>query len=642
MGAQAGIWNFDGEQVSQEFLARISEAVAEYGPDGETTYLEDALGMVYRPYCTTAESHLERQPFRSKSGKVITWDGRLDNRDELKKQLPHRSTSDDTDVALVAAAFDRWGADCFARLLGDWAIVIWDPLRKELLLSRDYIGVKHLFYYVTPTRIVWCSHLAPLAVSKGQLSLSAEYIATYFAYWPEAHLTPFSEILSVPPGKVARVHNGHVDCTSYWTFNPHSKIRYKTDAEYEEHFFHLFRQSVRRRLRSDSPILADLSGGLDSTSIVCMTDDILAKEGAEAPSLDTFSFCDRAEPDESDYLYFTKVEEQRGRPGFHAEIQGVGDTFLLDNPRSVATPGFGVRAELKAAKTDVVRRGKYRVLLSGTGGDQVMAQGIDPRVQLADLFIQLRLLEFVKGLVVWSLFYKRPLIQFMFQSVVMSLPTSIRARLTTVATVAPWVNRTFARRHGVTDHLLPAAEGSWRWLPSIRHFFQMLVQLAGQMTNTPPALQETRYPFLDRMLFEYMISIPTDQLHRPGQRRSLTRRALRSILPRDVLTRRTKSCSGRCDIVTIEKHLDKIEAMLQSPLSARLGYLDQTHFHTALLTLKNGKIPRHLQPLLKALSLEFWIRDLADRGVIAVSSLIGRDSSTASARLTPHQNFSGE
>ncbi len=181
MSVQAGIWNTAGEPVNREVLARISQSLAEYGPDDKITYFDGPLGMLYRPFHTTLESRGERQPHLSAGGKVITWDGRLDNRDELAPQLCNDLTDDRSDVAIVAAAFDRWGAKCFAGLIGDWALAIWDPCLEELILARDYIGIRQLFYYPKPKRIMWCNHLVPLALCGDQFTLCEEYIAGYLA-----------------------------------------------------------------------------------------------------------------------------------------------------------------------------------------------------------------------------------------------------------------------------------------------------------------------------------------------------------------------------------------------------------------------------------------------------------------------------
>src|SRR5260370_14499295 len=196
----------------------------------------------------------------------MTWDGRLDNRDELIPQLWSDLTDDQSDVGLAGAAFDRWGTDCFAKLIGDWALAISNPREKELSLARDYLGIRHLFYYSTSKKVIWCSHLAPLALSGAQFTLCDEYVGGYLALYADAYLTPYREIRSVPPGKFVRIRDGIATVHNYWTYNPKRQIRYKTDIDYEEHFRHLFRQAVRRRLRTDSPVLAELSGGFDSSS----------------------------------------------------------------------------------------------------------------------------------------------------------------------------------------------------------------------------------------------------------------------------------------------------------------------------------------------------------------------------------------
>src|SRR5260370_30259996 len=147
MSVQAGIWNYHEEPFDRETLARLSRSIAEYGPDGEATYCDGSLGMLYRAFHTTTESRVERQPHLTSSGRVITWCGRLDNRNELIAQLCVRLNADRTDVAIVGAAFDEWGTDSFARLIGDWALSIWAIGERQLILGRDYIGVGKLFYY---------------------------------------------------------------------------------------------------------------------------------------------------------------------------------------------------------------------------------------------------------------------------------------------------------------------------------------------------------------------------------------------------------------------------------------------------------------------------------------------------------------
>src|SRR6266478_879217 len=105
MSVQAGIWNFDRKPGDRDFTARLRTVVASYGPDGEGVHLDDSMVMLYRPFHTTLESRLERQPHISSRGLVITWDGRLDNREDLIPLLNKELGSDRTDLAIVSAAF---------------------------------------------------------------------------------------------------------------------------------------------------------------------------------------------------------------------------------------------------------------------------------------------------------------------------------------------------------------------------------------------------------------------------------------------------------------------------------------------------------------------------------------------------------
>jgi len=619
MSVQAGIWNFDGAPVKREVLLGLNQTLADYGPDGEAMYFDGPLGMLFHPFHTTAESRLEHQPYLSFSGAVVTWDGRLDNRSDLVTQLCATLQNDKTDVALAAAAFERWNTECFAHFTGDWATAIWIPREKQLLLARDYAGIRHLFYYPKRTSVTWCTHLEGLALTGDQFTLCDQYFAGYIAMWPEAHLTPYREIHSVPPGTFARFRNGKVSTHSYWSFDSHHKTRYKTDAEYEELFRSLFRQSVRQRLRTDSPVLADLSGGLDSTSVVCMADDIRRKEGIDGLRLDTFSFLVLDEPGEEDPPYIRSIEKWRDRIGHHAEIRKLGQTSPFEYSTFVATPGFGGRPEQNAAKAEVIANGKYRVILSGIGGDEMLGQVLDPRVQLADTFRRLQIREFAEQLHAWSLLLRRPLLHLFLDALYLQLPVAIRARVTGIAESDSWLSANFARQQNLSLRQLGLAEGSWRWPPSVRDSLHTLLTLTRQMTKARPSREETRYPFLDQKLVEFLLSIPTEQLLRPGHRRSLMRRALADLLPPEILTRRTKSVSGRYHSAILQKHWGDLECILRSPLISRLGYINHRKFYASLVDAKNGNLSPYFLRLSRALSWELWLRQAVARGVVSIS-----------------------
>jgi asparagine synthase (glutamine-hydrolysing) len=619
MSVQAGIWNLDGQPIDRTLLARISAATADLAPDGETTYLEGAVGMLYRPFHTTSESRLEVQPHVATNGHIMTWDGRLDNRDQLIADVRSEVRNDLTDAGIVSAAYIRWGLACFARLIGDWALAIWNPHERELILARDWAGIRHLYYYPTARRIIWSSQLAPLVACGDQFTLCPEYIASSLASRPSALLTPYREIQAIPPGSSVRIADHRMRVEFYWTFNPKGKTRYRNDREYEEQFRHLFRQAVRRRLRSPLPILAELSGGFDSSSIVCMADNIIASEGAEAPVLDTFSYSYPDEPEADDAFYFAKVEEKRGKRGHHAAIRGTGHSFPVMESGFVAVPGFTMRQEVANERARVIESNNYRVSLSGIGGDEFLGQATDPRVHVADLLVRVRLREFARHLTAWSLLIRRPWIQLLYETSLLLLPTWLRT-LGDAGTELNWVNETFARSCKFPKLLMQAAEGPLSWLPSARDSFQTYVVLVGRLASATPTRDEIRYPFLDQNLAEFLMSIPPSQLLRPGDRRSLMKRALADLLPKELLLRRTKQSEIRCHIVTLQKHWEYLAPILADPLTSRFGYINPTAFRAALQEGRNGKVATYFLPLLRGLALELWLQGAVSRKIISPPS----------------------
>ncbi len=179
------------------------------------------------------------------------------------------------------------------------------------------------------------------------------------------------------------------------------------------------------------------------------------------------------EPEEDDLPHFTKVEEKRRKAGFHADLRGCGDSFAFEYPVFVARPGFGQRVEVKAAMSDILQRHGYRVLLSGESGDEMNGQTLDPRVQMADLFIQFQWVELAKQLTDWSLLIrKRPWIQLFFQTLLQLMPVSMRRRWTPQGRVEPWVNGTFAKEHRMSARQIEAVEGLWFTRPSVRDAIQ--------------------------------------------------------------------------------------------------------------------------------------------------------------------------
>ncbi len=136
-----------------------------------------------------------------------------------------------------------------------------------------------------------------------------------------------------------------------------------------------------------------------------------------------------------------------------------------------------------------------------------------------------------------------------------------------------------------------------------------------KLTAPVQSFEEARYPFLDQTLIEFLLSIPAEQLLRPGERRSLMRRSLAGIVPQEILSRRTKQVGARTPVIILEKYWDELQSIYQTSLSSRLGYIHEAQLLKTICDARAGKsVP--LVRVLWTISLEYWLQDLAARGLV--------------------------
>jgi asparagine synthase (glutamine-hydrolysing) len=621
MSVQFGRWNFDTKPIDQNHFAKVSEMAAQYAPGDSSTELRDDLGMLYRPLHITTESVGDLQPIRTAAGVLLTWDGRLDNRDELLRELGINAEASPSDARIVALAYEKWAARAFSRLLGDWALALWDPTRQQVLLAKDFVGTRHLFYSQKATHVEWSTVLDPLVLlSGGALELSEEYIAGYLSSYPSTHLTPYVGIHSVPAGNYTKVTRRGCASYSYWSPDSSLELRYRTDAEYEEHFRSVFAQSVRRRLRSSFPVLAELSGGIDSASIVCVADQLIAQRTVETPRVDTVSYYDDQEPNWNERPYFSMVEAKRGRPGSHLDIGALRSAFEEPDRRVFfPLPGHDKlhwdRA-VEFSKCSEVRA--CRVLLSGIGGDEFLGGLPSPTAELQDLFVGLRLTRFFHQLLAWSLAQRRPWLHLWFDVIEEFFPDTLR-RLYKKSRVPCWLSGPAVRRH---SNALEANSPRLRLggpRPSFQTNLSTLRHIRRQLNDshlTPARRYRVTYPYLDRDLLTFLFAIPREQLVRPHQRRSLMRRALAGIVPAEILGRRRKAFIARRPLLLVEYALPQISRLLGAPVTISSQWVRSDLWPEVLSAVKQGKGNR-IVPLITLFRLELWFQTLLQRGLLA-------------------------
>lgn len=618
MRLQFGQCDLGGAPLDESALEKASEILTCHGCHSPRRYRGANVAMLYWPFPTTEEATKETQPYVLRSSAVITWDGRLDNAEDLIHELGADVADLGTDVAIAATAFERWGTDCFGKLIGDWAVAIWDARKHSVLLARDFSGIRPLYYTLEKQRLTWGTVLDPLVLLAGHpLELNEEYIAAWLSSFPDPALTPYNEIRSIPPSCFACFTDRGQYQQKYWDFDRGKRTSYPSDSEYEEHFRSFFRQAVKRRLRSNGHVIAELSGGVDSSSIVCVADDIIAKEGG--PELNTLSYYDDSEPHWNERPYFSLVEKKRGHTGHHINIQGSNDWQPFDSDAPVAwTPAFaGKPTDVQKQFTDALGAERSRVLLSGIGGDEVLGGVPNALPELADLLVRGQLGPFAHQLKAWSLSLRRAWIHLFRDTVLLFMPPALRRQ--ELAKMSDWLTADFTKRFkfaliGYTSRLRPFAA-----LPSFQANLSTLDALRRQLAClTPPTdlPHEYRYPYLDRDLLEFLFSIPREQLVRPGERRSLMRRALRGLVPDEILYRKRKAFVSRTPALAIRASLAKRQKRSEVSVLGSLGIIDEERLAAAMKkSLSGGEVA--LVPLLRLLVLESWLCSLISRGAVS-------------------------
>lgn len=636
MSAQFGRWNWEEEPPAADYIEKVGSALAAYGPDSIESYANGGTSIIYRAFHTTKESLREKQPHSSWSGVVITWDGRLDNRADLLLELEGTLTVSSTDIQIVAASFEKWNTNSFSHLIGDWALSVWDPVHRSVILATDFVGVRHLYYSIGNNYAVWSTVLDPLVRFAGKnLKICEEYVAGWLAASPAPELTPYVDIHRVPPSCFVLIRPRKLTINRYWDFDPGKAIRYRTDAEYEDHFRTVFAAAVRRRLRCDRPLLAELSGGLDSSSIVCVADAIIARGEGDTPRLDTISYYDDFNPTLDERLYVNNVERMRGRTGHHLDLSTKKRLEKTDVDRKQSGfPNF--EGDLLAPTPNSERNSwpelfdhyaryissyQYRVILSGIAGEDATGGYVpSPNPELQDLLARARFLRLAHQLSAWAGKMRKSRISLLWSALRGFVTRSITFPSSAeYMSPSPWLQPGFVRRYEAALHWYPSKLKLFGALPSFQcqiHQLNHGRRFLASRDLSSELLREIRYPYLDRDLLEFVYAIPREQIVGVGERRFLMKRALVGIVPNELFNPRRRVC------VTQKPDRDRLTEshnwgeLRQPIISSALGIVDSNQFLKALREVDNGEV--NVDRLRRTFLLELWLEHLETRGIVAM------------------------
>jgi asparagine synthase (glutamine-hydrolysing) len=606
-----GMLKPDGNVVGHEELERFARATAHLACDGTFFHREANIGLGFQPFHTTDQSRRDHQPRIDGYKNAVLLDGRLDNKEDLQSRLgiPDGEVSD---ADLVISSFAHWGENCFAMLRGEWAIALWNHQNRKLYLARDHAGTRQLYFMRYGATIVWSTTLHGLISYESGRKTSQLFAARFLTGQTTWDVTPFEEIKPVQPAHCLVFSGESIRSLLHWCPAPGKPVPFRTSAEYDRCFLDLFRIAVERRVSTEAGILAELSGGMDSSSIVSVADQV--RESRSAPPIDTISYFDDSEPHWNERPYFAEIERKRGRQGIHIDLSETHRLLELrgGTPEAILSPAVDCGRDLLET---VIRKqlgpSPHRVVLSGFAGDELLGGVPAPVPELVELLSAGRFSALLARGTEWSIQTRTPLLHLLWRTI--SSVAGWYRRPRSSGGTPPWIRSSLTKQIKSPHSAVPGMPRNVRRAgPRSMIRWEMWWSLVDALPHTIPSSQlhfEYRYPYLDRDLVEFLLSVPRHELCAPGRRRAMMRRALRDIVPDVILDRPRKAYIARRPLALIRESFIEIEELFATSRMAECGLLDPGPFRVCLAGALQGET-RWMRLLLATIAYEVWLRTL--------------------------------
>jgi asparagine synthase (glutamine-hydrolysing) len=632
----AGILDLRGRPADPDLLARVSSCLAHRGPDEEGSHEAGYVALAQRRLAIV-DLGTGQQPLSNEDGTVwVTYNGEIYNFRELRRELESRGhrfrTGSDTEV--IVHAYEEDGAECVRRFRGMFAFAIWDSRASTLILARDRIGKKPLFYAEIAGQFVFASELQGLLAHPDlarEVDLGSMDRYLTYGYIP-APRSGFVGVQKLPPAHTLTLRvrpdgSGAADpvVERYWEleFGPKHPVR---QEEAEEELLHRLREAVRLRMLADVPVGALLSGGVDSSLVVALMSEL-----ADRP-VKTFSvgFEDAAF---DELPHARRVAERYGTDHHEIVVRAHAVDVLPKLVRHYGEP----YADSSAVPTYFVARETRRhvkVALTGDGGDECLA-GYDRYVAslVAERYARLPgmlrrgVVEPLASLIPDRLPSRNRLRQVKRFLEVAARP--LPARYTRWMTYFTPESKARLYAPELTERLrdLPGGDASL-WLPSVleaipatepldrllgadvRSYlpYDLLVKMdIATMANS----LEARSPLLDHEVMQYCARLPTDLKVRGRTGKYLLKAIARRYLPAENLDRRKMGFGAPVGAWLRGELRPMVEDLLLSPRSLQRGYFREEPLHALAREHFDGTND-HSFRLWSLLWLELWHREMVE------------------------------
>jgi asparagine synthase (glutamine-hydrolysing) len=639
----AGLLRLKGDACDRDQLASMIATVRHRGPDASGISITGEVGLAHARL-SIIDLQGGAQPMSTTDRRLwITFNGEIFNYVELRDKLQakgHRFvTRSDTEVILNA--YREYGEDCLHHFNGQWAFAIWDVQERKLFLSRDRMGVRPLFYTRTAESFLFASEIkALLASSEVSSEIDLRGLDQIFTFWVTiAPRTMFKNIFQVPPGCSLTVDEGGVRIRQYWSASYTStQSEQRGEKSLMEELFYLLEDATRIRLRSDVPVGAYLSGGMDSAITTA-----LAKRIAN-DRLRSFSITfEDAEFDESSY-------------------QQEASTFIRTQHSNVCCSNFDVarifpqviwhteQPVLRTAPAPMyllsalVHDSGFKVVLTGEGADEVLGG--------YDIFKEAKIRRFLARNVESSwrpLLLKRlyPYMENIQRQTPVYLQHFFRVNGEDLANpffshLPRWdltaklklffsaeVRNAIAGYWGMNEieEELPAEYNSWSYFNQAE-YLEAKYLLPGYILSSQGDRMamahsvEGRYPFLDYRVVEFAAKLPPNLKMKVLDQKHLLKRAFSGLIP-DSIARRPKqpyrAPDGKCFLAT--SPVDYAEELLSPEAIRHEGIFDSKSVSALVAKFKSGRATgtRDNMALVGILSTQLLIQQFINKRTVRLN-----------------------
>jgi asparagine synthase (glutamine-hydrolysing) len=366
-----GVFNLNATQNAQFVIKTMTDALAHRGPNSEGFFTEGSkIALGHRRLSIIDLSTSANQPFEDNSGRyVLIFNGEIYNYQDIKPLLPEYNFKTTSDTEVILAAYIKWGKDCLQHLNGMFAFAIWDKKNESLFVARDRLGVKPFYYHYDGQTFLFASEMRALLHSGLVPRKIDRYAVRDFLVFQSVYApyTIIKDIFQLMPGECATVSAKGFEKSLYWSIEkPSSDIEIPKDAQTaQKKVRELLTASIERRMISDVPLGAFLSGGIDSSAVVALMSEVSTQK------VDTFTVAFHEE--KFDESYFADIVSKKFNT-HHTNIRLTPADFLKELPEALdavdSPSGDGLNTYIVSK---VTKQAGITVALSGLGGDELFA-----------------------------------------------------------------------------------------------------------------------------------------------------------------------------------------------------------------------------------------------------------------------------